>query len=56
MGQGSGEGDPLRKWRRMRNGVSLWWQVQSRNKKSVSCDLRRPDGQVTRKEVIEHAA
>jgi formyl-CoA transferase len=40
-----GEGDPLRRWRRMRNGVSLWWQVQSRNKKSVSCDLRRPDGQ-----------
>src|SRR5688500_2797604 len=40
-----GEGDPLRKWRRMRNGVSLWWQVQSRNKKSVSCDLRRPGGQ-----------
>src|SRR5688572_25258066 len=29
----------------MRNGVSLWWQVQSRNKKSVSCDLRRPGGQ-----------
>ena len=40
-----GEGDPLRKWRRMRNGVSLWWHVQSRNKKSVSCDLRRPQGQ-----------
>jgi formyl-CoA transferase len=40
-----GEGDPLRKWRRMRNGVSLWWQVQSRNKKSVTCDLRRPEGQ-----------
>jgi len=40
-----GEGDPLRKWRRMRNGVSLWWHVQSRNKKSVSCDLRRPEGQ-----------
>jgi formyl-CoA transferase len=40
-----GEGDPLRKWRRMRNGTSLWWQVQSRNKKSVSCDLRRPEGQ-----------
>jgi formyl-CoA transferase len=40
-----GEGDPLRKWRRMRNGVSLWWQVQSRNKKSVTCDLRRPQGQ-----------
>ena len=40
-----GDGDPLRRWRRMRNGVSLWWQVQSRNKKSVSCDLRRPEGQ-----------
>jgi formyl-CoA transferase len=40
-----GEGDPLRKWRRMRNGVSLWWHVQSRNKKSVTCDLRSPEGQ-----------
>jgi formyl-CoA transferase len=40
-----GEGDPLRKWRRMRNGTSLWWQVQSRNKKSVTCDLRRAEGQ-----------
>ena len=40
-----GEGDPLRKWRRMRNGTSLWWQVQSRNKKSVTCDLRQPAGQ-----------
>ena len=40
-----GEGDALRKWRRLRNGTSLWWQVQSRNKKSVTCDLRRPEGQ-----------
>jgi formyl-CoA transferase len=40
-----GEGDPLRKWRRMRNGTSLWWHVQSRNKKSVTCDLRQPEGQ-----------
>ena len=40
-----GEGDPLRRWRRMRNGVSLWWHVQSRNKKSVTADLRRPEGQ-----------
>src|SRR5919106_2327154 len=39
-----GEGDPLRKWRRMRNGVSLWWHVQSRNKRSLTCDLRRPEG------------
>ena len=40
-----GEGDPLRRWRRMRNGVSLWWQVQSRNKKSICLDLRQPEGQ-----------
>jgi formyl-CoA transferase len=40
-----GEGDALRRWRRMRNGTSLWWQVQARNKKSVTCDLRRPEGQ-----------
>jgi formyl-CoA transferase len=40
-----GEGDPLRRWRRMRNGVSLWWHVQSRNKKSITLDLRQPDGQ-----------
>ena len=40
-----GEGDGLRKWRRMRNGTSLWWHVQSRNKKSLTCDLRRPEGQ-----------
>ena len=40
-----GEGDPLRRWRRMRNGVSLWWHVQSRNKKSITVDLRRSEGQ-----------
>jgi formyl-CoA transferase len=40
-----GEGDPLRRWRRMRNGVSLWWHVQSRNKKSITLDLRQAEGQ-----------
>jgi formyl-CoA transferase len=40
-----GDGDPLRRWRKMRNGTSLWWHVQSRNKKSVCVDLRRPEGQ-----------
>jgi len=40
-----GEGDPLRRWRRMRNGVSLWWHVQSRNKKSITVDLRQGEGQ-----------
>jgi crotonobetainyl-CoA:carnitine CoA-transferase CaiB-like acyl-CoA transferase len=40
-----GDGDPLRRWRRMRNGVSLWWHVQSRNKKSITLDLRQPEAQ-----------
>lgn len=40
-----GDGDPLRRWRKMRNGVSLWWQVQSRNKRSITLDLRQPEGQ-----------
>ncbi len=40
-----GDGDPLRRWRKMRNGVSLWWHVQSRNKKSITLDLRQPEGQ-----------
>ena len=40
-----GEGDPLRRWRRMRNGVSLWWHVQSRNKKSITVDMRQAEGQ-----------
>ena len=40
-----GTGDPLRNWRLLRNGTSLWWHVQSRNKKSVAIDLRHSDGQ-----------
>jgi formyl-CoA transferase len=40
-----GQGDPLRKWRMLKNGTSVWWQVQSRNKKSVTVDLRKPEGQ-----------
>jgi formyl-CoA transferase len=37
-----GSGDPLRQWRLLHNGTSVWWQVQSRNKKSVVLDLREP--------------
>ncbi|CAN5460752.1 CoA transferase [soil metagenome] len=33
-------GDPLRQWRLLHNGTSVWWQVQSRNKRSVALDLR----------------
>ena len=41
----AGVGDPLRKWRMLRDGTSVWWQVQSRNKRSVALDLRSAEGQ-----------
>jgi formyl-CoA transferase len=40
-----GAGDPLRKWRMLKDGTSVWWQVQSRNKRSLALDLRTPEGQ-----------
>ena len=40
-----GHGDPLREWRYVKDGTSVWWHVQSRNKRSVSVDLRMPEGQ-----------
>jgi formyl-CoA transferase len=40
-----GAGDPLRKWRLLKDGTSVWWQVQSRNKRSLALDLRQPEGQ-----------
>ena len=39
-----GEGDPLRKWRKMYGETSLWWYVQARNKKSVTANLKHPAG------------
>ena len=39
-----GDGDPLRQWRLLHQGTSVWWQVQSRNKQSVVLDLRTPEG------------
>ncbi len=40
-----GSGDPLRKWRLLKDGTSVWWQVQSRNKRSVALDLKAPEAQ-----------
>jgi len=40
-----GSGDPLRKWRKLHQGTSLWWYAQARNKKSVTLDLRQPEAQ-----------
>ncbi len=38
-------GDPLRKWRLLKDGTSVWWQVQSRNKRSLALDLRKAEAQ-----------
>ena len=38
-------GDPLRQWRLIKDGTSVWWQVQSRNKRSVGLDLKTPEAQ-----------
>ena len=50
-----GAGDPLRNWRLIKKGTSVWWQVQSRNKRSVAIDLRAPDGQQLARQLIAEA-
>jgi len=53
-----GIGDPLRKWRKLHDGTSLWWRVQARNKKSITLDLKRAEAQeivrklVTRSDIV----
>lgn len=48
-------GDPLRKWRKLKDGTSLWWHVQSRNKQSVTLDLREPEAQDIARQLIAEA-
>ncbi len=50
-----GIGDPLRKWRLLKDGTSVWWQVQSRNKRSIEVDLRTPEGQQCAKALLMEA-
>nr|WP_027017178.1 CoA transferase [Comamonas composti] len=50
-----GAGDPLRNWRLMQNGTSVWWQVQSRNKRSVALDLRQTEAQQIARQLIAEA-
>ena len=40
-----GSGDPLRQWRLLKDGTSVWWQVQSRNKRSLALDLKQAEAQ-----------
>lgn len=40
-----GAGDPLRTWRLLKDGTSVWWQIQARNKRSVALDLKDPASQ-----------
>lgn len=50
-----GTGDPLRRWRVMRDGTSLWWHIQTRNKRSLSLDLRSDEGQDIVKQLAAEA-
>ena len=52
---GTTGGDPLRQWRMLHNGTSVWWQVQSRNKHSVVLDLRTDEGRATVRRLIDEA-
>ena len=50
-----GDGDPLRKWRKLHDGTSLWWYSQSRNKKSVTVNLKAPAGQAVVRDLVKSA-
>jgi formyl-CoA transferase len=48
-------GDPLRQWRMLHEGTSVWWQVQSRNKKSVALDLKDEASRDIVRQLIDEA-
>jgi formyl-CoA transferase len=51
-----GRGDPMREWGREKpHGKSLWWPVVARNKKSVTCNLRSPQGQQLLRRLLDTA-
>jgi formyl-CoA transferase len=49
------EGDPLRGWRKMYEGTSLWWHVQNRHKKSVTVNLRTEEGRAVVRRLLRDA-
>lgn len=50
-----GSGDPLRHWRKLHAGTSLWWYAQARNKKSVTVNLKQPAGQEIVRRLVKDA-
>lgn len=48
-------GDPLRKWRKLYEGTSLWWFVQARNKQSLTLNLKHPEAQDILKRLVAEA-
>jgi formyl-CoA transferase len=50
------KGDPMRQWGQEKpHGLSLWWPVVARGKKSVTCNLRTEEGQALARELIATA-
>lgn len=47
--------DPMRQWGKQKDGVGLWWPIQSRNKKSITLNLREKEGQEVFKELVKKA-
>ncbi|MBK7685153.1 MAG: CoA transferase [Rhodocyclaceae bacterium] len=50
-----GDGDPLRRWRKMHGDTSLWWLVQARNKQSITINLKHPEGIAIVKQLVREA-
>ena len=48
-------GDPLRKWRKLYEGTSLWWFVQARNKQSLTLNLKHPNAIIILKQLLSEA-
>jgi crotonobetainyl-CoA:carnitine CoA-transferase CaiB-like acyl-CoA transferase len=47
-------GDPVRTWRMVDNGTSVWWRSLGRNKKCLSVDLRRQEGRDLVRRIADH--
>ena len=50
-----GDGDPIRKWRIMKDGMALWWHSLARNKKCVTANLRTDEGRDLVRALAENA-